>query len=283
MEITRTMKAFIRILKQPIALVIVIAVGISILYQLVSNYYEESSRQITVSAEQVQILKESFTKTWNRAPTESELSAQIENFVKDEVFYRQAVDLGLDKSDPAVKRRLRQVVELMLDDYANVYPSEDQLRQYLDQNPDKFRLDPRISFRHEYFAQADRQQAVDLLTRLNEGSIDQETIRSSMLMIPSEFDDQSKSEIERTFGMEFTTSLFELEPGEWQGPVMSAYGWHLVKISQVTPGKVPDLDQIWDQVEREWSFARKQELKDEQYQRMKQKYQVEVENVEPKI
>jgi hypothetical protein len=171
-------------------------------------------------------------------------------------------------------------MEMMLDDFASVYPSEAQLRDYLSKNPDKFRLDPKISFRHIHFPMGDRQKATDLLPGLQKGSVSAETYSGSMVMVPDQFAEESRWEVKRVFGDLFTERIFQLDQGVWQGPVESAYGWHLVKVGQLTEGEVPALNEIWDQVEREWSFDMRSRIKEEQYKKMKESYQITVENVE---
>jgi hypothetical protein len=229
---------------------------------------------------QIELLAETFQRTWNRPPTESEIEAQIENFIKDEIFFREAVAMGLDKSDPAVKRRLRQLIELMMDDLATVYPSEDQLSNYLSENPDKFIRDPIISFQHIYFSEAGWEEAKNQLYNINNNLPVDENTFVNLSLLPNQFSDETFFGVNRSFGEQFTKSVFELDTGKWQGPVESAYGWHLVYVSQIIPGFVPELSEIWDIVEREWSVEVKKEKKDAQFERIKEKYVIEFEEAE---
>ena len=274
------MKRFLKLLREPLFLFFFFGFGLFFVYTRISNLVEQKNREITVSAGQIELLAESYTKTWNRTPTEAEMLAQIDNYVMDEIFFKEAVAMGLDKTDPAVKRRLRQLMELMLDDYANVYPSESQLRSYLSEHPDEFRLDPRISFMQIHFSMEKKQEATEILSRIQNGSVKAERYEGSMVMVPNQFDNESKTGVERIFGTLFTSKIFELEEGVWQGPVESAYGWHLVYVSQRIAGEVPDLNEIWDQVEREWSFNMRRMITDEQYQKMKERYHIIIEDVE---
>ena len=265
---------FSRILREPIVLFLIFGAVLFIVYEWTTSYYELRNKEIIVTEAQVQVLSETFTKTWNREPTEKELDALIENFIKDEIFYKEAVALGLDKSDVAVKRRLRQIMEMMMDDMATVYPSEDQLKQYLSENPDKFRQDPKISFRHIYFSTDNRETAEEVLVKLKDTLPADERQFDGLALIPNEFSEETYRGIERLFGKAFTEEVFKLKPGIWEGPVESAYGYHLVYISQLTEGFVPELSEIWDEVEREWSMERRTQVKDQQYLKIKEKYTV---------
>ena len=141
-----------KFIKEPIFLFFAIGILLYVFYIFITAQFDRKNRTITVSDSQVAVLTETFKKTWNREPSEKEIESQKENFIKDEVFYKEAVAMGLDKSDVAVKRRLRQLMELMMDDAATVYPSEDQLKIYLNEHPEKFQKDPIVSFEQKYFA-----------------------------------------------------------------------------------------------------------------------------------
>lgn len=269
---------FLSLLREPIVLFFLLGFLLFIVYSLTTEYYNQHNKEIIINSGQIELLKETFTQTWNRQPTEQELNAQIENFIKDEIFYKEAVAIGLDKSDVAVKRRLRQIMELMMDEMAAVYPSEDQLKKYLSENPDKFRADPMISFRHIYFSSENRELAIEVLSKLKDTLPVDERDFNSLALIPNEFSNESYRAVERLFGKAFTDEVFELEAGIWAGPVESAYGFHLVYVSEITEGYIPELTEIWDEVEREWSVERKTEIKELQYQRIKEKYNIRYED-----
>lgn len=265
---------FLRIIREPVSLFVIMGVLLFIVYNQMTTYYDQKNKKIIVTEAQVQFLRETFTKTWNREPTKLELESQIENFIKDEIYYKEAVAMGLDKSDIAVKRRLRQIMEMMVDDMTTVNPSEDQLKKYLAENPDKFRKDPLISFRHIYFSSRNRETAFDVLGKLKDTlPVDQNSFEG-LALIPNEFSEESYRSVERLFGKSFTEQIFTLKPGSWQGPVESAYGYHLVYISALTEGFVPELSEIWDEVEREWSAEKRMEVKEQQYQKIRENYSI---------
>jgi hypothetical protein len=265
-----------RILKEPIVLFFLFGGLIFLLYTAATSLAVQKEKQIVVSIEQVEMLQASFAKTWQRPPDQKELDGLIQSYIQDEVFYREAVAMGLDKSDRAVKRRLRQTMELILDDYTTVYPTEAQLQAYLSANTGKFTVDPRISFRHQYFGMEEKEKAISQLSSLRGGKVGNDVPMAGLNLLPDHFEDETHQKVSGTFGNEFANSLFEVEVGSWRGPIKSAYGWHLVLVSELAPGIVPPLNDIWDIVEREWSLERKTKLKDEQYARMKARYEISV-------
>lgn len=269
-----TLKQFF---KKPVVLFSIVGIVLFYIYSSIADFYDRRNREIVISSNQIQLLVQTFAQTWNRAPTESELKSQIDDYIKGEVYYREAVKLGIDKTDPAIKTRLRQVMELMLDDNTSANPTRAQLEVYLSQNEDRFKVDPIISFQHLYFSLDEKTEAEQTLSGLKNGTVLVNNLNRSMAMIPSTFEEEPARIIERTFGKDFTLEVFKFNPGEWHGPIQSAYGWHLVKISDKTEGIVPPLEDIWEQVVREWTFENQKKVKEELYEEMQKKYTIIVE------
>jgi hypothetical protein len=97
------------------------------------------------------------------------------------------------------------------------------------------------------------------------------------MSVPNEFPLLARSEIARLFGEEFSRSVIELEPTQWQGPVESGYGLHLVLVTERKPARLPELAEVRDQVEREWVFTRKKEMQEAMYQKLGERYTVVIE------
>jgi hypothetical protein len=271
------MKRLLNLIREPLVLFFLLGFLLFFLYERTSAYVERNNKRIYVSQARLAMLEESYTKTWNRPPGNDELNALINDFIMDEIFYKEAVAMGLDKTDLTVKRRLRQMMEMMMDDFATIYPSEEQLRVYLAEHPEKFRRDDRISFRQLHFSMEEREEAVQLLSRLQVSESAAEDYAGGLLLLSEYYEQEIKFEVDKAFGPYFTTKLFELETGSWTGPIESPFGWHLVYIFEKLEGEVPDLEDIWDVVEREWSVERKNEIKEEQYRILREQYKIVVE------
>lgn len=266
------MKKKLAILKSPFFLFVFFGVVLYFSYTKISSSITKKNKTIVVDAMQFEIQKELYTKTWNRPPNDEQLQKQIDNIVMDEIFYREGVALGLDKSDLAIKRRLRQMVELMLEDFTTVTPNENQLRTFLNENPEKFITDYTLSFEHLYFKQDELTEAEQFLTKLQADNSLALNHTGRLSMIPSEFINESTREVSKYLGTAFTQIIVTTDSQEWFGPVASPFGYHLVKIQDKTPGEVPDLNLIWDEVEREWSNKHKQEMKKEHYRKLREQY-----------
>src|SRR4029077_11838515 len=92
-----------------------------------------------------------FSRTWQRPPTREELEGLIRDRVREEVYYRQAVAMGLDRDDTIIRRRLQQKLEFVTDDVAAVAePTDAELSAYLQRHADIFRIDRRFTFTQVY-------------------------------------------------------------------------------------------------------------------------------------
>ncbi len=238
--------------------------------------------RIVFTAGDVEQLAAGFERTWQRPPTQAELEGLLEDRVREEVFYREALALGLDRDDTIVRRRMRQKMEFLSEDLVAVEPSDADLEAWLAANREAFRLEPRVAFRQVYLSRDRRGERVQadaekLLASLREedADLDPKTL-GDPLPLPAESDALSKSEVARLFGESFATSLFELAPGRWEGPVASAYGLHLVFVGERVEGRDPALDEVRDAVEREWLADQRRRAREDSYLALREHYEVEI-------
>ncbi len=195
--------------------------------------------------------------------------------------------MGLDRDDTIVRRRLRQKLEFFTDDLvAAVDPTEQQLKAYLSEHPETFRVPSQLSFRQIYFNRDQRgmqatHDAESLLARLNGTSSEVDTAGfGDSLMLPGDYDRVSELEVARGLGNEFAAALAELPLGRWSGPVESGFGLHLVLIRERQPGSLPRLSEVRETVDWEWRHARRKEAGEAFYRGLRERYVVSVERPE---
>jgi hypothetical protein len=233
-----------------------------------------------VDAGQVAQLTSQFKRTWMRPPTDAELAGLIDNHVRDEVYYREALAMGLDQNDLLIRRRMRQKMEFILEDLsAASEPDEQALIQFLNENADRFRLEPQMSF-HQVYLNPDKnvnleKRAARILEDLRAG-VQPEMLGDTTLMA-RKFELSTLSFIARSFGDSFAEDLVKLPPEEWTGPIYSALGGHIVRVDVHKESRLPELEEIRAQVEGEYLDQRRRELKDIAYQQLRQNYQVIIE------
>ena len=104
-----------------------------------------------MTAADIQRIAAGFSTTWQRPPSESELQGAINDYIREEVLYRTGLSLGLDKDDTIVRRRIRQKMDFFLEDIVGT-PDAAELRAFFDAHADKFRVEPRISFRQVFLS-----------------------------------------------------------------------------------------------------------------------------------
>jgi hypothetical protein len=275
-----------RFWREPLVHFLLIGAGLFLVFGLTRDASEAAPNRILVTASQVQQLSAQFQRTWLRPPTDTELAGLIESYVRDEVFYREALAMGLDQDDPQVRRRMRLKLEFLLEDLSLAEsPSDEVLNAYLQQHHDRFRIEPRLSFRQVYLS-PDRRPALEadaerLLAGLRAGVAADRLGDPSML--PQEQTDVSKSEVTRTFGKTFAEQVTALEPGVWSGPLYSGLGAHLVLVTGRADGRLPELAEVRAEVEREYLAQRRAELKDAAYERLREGYEVLIEPSEARV
>ena len=273
-----------RILKEPLLHFLLLGAAIFAAYSLMSRGSSGEPGKIVVTQGQLASMRESFIRTRQRPPTREEWEGLIRDRVREEVYYREALALGLDKDDLIIRRRLRQKMEFVTDDVAaQAQPTDDELSAYLKAHPDKFRVAQQFTFRQVYLNPEKHgenlaRDAAQLLAQLNQagGTADVSALGDSF-MLDHKFDALPASEVGKLFGEKFAAKLGELAPGQWQGPVESGYGVHLVFVSERTEGRLPALAEVREAVRREWANARRLEANEKFYAAMLKRYMVTIE------
>jgi hypothetical protein len=244
-----------RLLKEPLLHFLLIGASLFFVFGLAQDGMPgRTDDQVIVSAGRIEQLNNIFTKTWQRPPSPAELKGMIDDFVLEEIYYRQAVEMGIDRDDTVIRRRLRQKFEFLTDDMAAAsVPTDEQLATYLAANADAFAKDTTYTFEQVYInperAGVDlERQVAEELAALKAGN----EAGGTGGMLPSYFDNTPARAVDNSFGRGFAKSLDALPLNDWQGPVESGLGLHLVKIAERVEGYLPDLADIRPIVEREW-------------------------------
>ncbi len=273
--------------KEPLVHFLLLGSGLFLLFHLMGDQSAQNPDRILVTQGKIENLKESFKKRWLRLPSEPELKGLVNDHIKEEVLYREALAMGLDKDDSVVRRRMRQKMRFLFEDVAaQAEPAEEELQTYLNENAAYFRTEPRFTFMHVYLSPKRRGESLQadaesLLEKLNESSdaLDIEAL-GDPTMLSRSHDDVSLSDVGAIFGQAFSQTLSELPPGRWRGPVQSAYGMHVVLVRTRTEGRDPALDEVRDTVKRELQNVRRKDVNEATYRRLLERYTVVVEQID---
>ena len=272
-----------RLLREPLLQFLALGAMLFALYGFVGKQSADAPEKIVVSASRIANLGEGFARTWRRPPSEQELQGLIEDYIRDEVFYRQGRAAGLDRDDVVIRRRVRQKMEFLAEDMSVPEPSDEQLAAYLASNPERFRAEDQITF-HQVFLSAtrrattiesDSKQVASVLTRAD-AAVDA-TLLGDPFLLGEEFRGVSATRVMNQFGERFAKRILAMEEGHWQGPVASGFGQHFVFISERVSGGLPPLDNIRPAVRREWANARRLEAEQKLYASLRERYEIVVE------
>lgn len=276
-----------KVLSEPLVHFLLLGALLFAGYEWMNRGQPEPGR-IVVAQGQIDSLKASFTRVWQRPPTPSELDGLIQDHIREEVLAREAKALGLDLDDTVIRRRLRQKMEFIAHDLATLEePTEADLREFLAKHEERFRIEPRLTVRQIYLNPSQRGDALErdaerLLAELNRpgAKVDFRSLGDATMLNP-ELVDVPAGEVSRQFGEEFAQYVESLPVGLWKGPVSSGYGMHLVIVETRTPGRTPELAEIREEIVREWAEARRREQNEQFYQELRKQYAVTIESTSP--
>ena len=260
------------LLKEP--LVHFLIAGAAVFWLLSGRAPDLGERRIVVDKAVVGAIVGRFYGSFRRLPTPDETDGMIRDHVADQVYYREALRLGLDQGDEVVVRRMRRKLEsLTVADAETAEPSDAQLQALIDRDPARYSDDPRTSFEQIYLG-ADtpdnRAAANAQLTELRAGR----PVAAQPAPLPARLDRASAGEISGMFGDEFTLTLRTLTLAQWQGPVASGVGLHLVRIDSRAAPAEPSLAAVRQRVSNDWRAAAIVRAQADGYARMLRGYDV---------
>ena len=244
----------------------------------------EAPRVIRLTAGEIEAMQKFWEKTHFRLPTESELEGLIDNRIKEEVLYREALAMGMSEGDPLIRRRLAQKMEFLSEGLMDPgEPSKADLRAYAEANPERFQEPAQISFEHVYLNPERRGKNLErdaralLVSLKNSHHSKNGWLAGDPILLNSHFDQITPTSLIGFFGEEFAQTVMELPTGEWQGPVPSAYGLHLVYVYKRTEALMPEFPDIVKKVREDLLEKRRRDAANSLYDSLRERYQIVVE------
>ena len=275
---------FKSVLKEPILHFLLIGIALFVVYGKVATP-DKAGTRIVISQSMQEDMAREFQARWSRPPGEQEMARLVVARVRDEIAYREGLALGLDRDDPVVKRRIRQKLEIVDEErIARDAPTDADLTAYLSRNAERFMQPAMITFDQIYFdgsgKPADVERAVAaarvaVMRGANSAGLGQRT------MLPGHVENMSLDLVARDFGADIAGRLATLPVGEWTGPIASGFGVHLVRVTAHAPAALPPLAAIRTQVAREWENERRTISLDENYRKLREKYDVVIDVKSP--
>jgi hypothetical protein len=260
-------QVYSRLLREPLLHFFVVgAILFAVFYGGNEGAGPESS-VIEISQARLDQLSAQFASTWNRTPSPEELENIVQLFIREEIYYRDALVLGLDKDDAVIKQRLRQKMEFLTETSASfLEPTDEELQAWYEENRVLYESRPRLALEQIFLGQIPTEAEVDrALDRL----------RSNPSVNPADIGEQSllppalrltfAEGIDAVYGAGFFSQVRDFPEAEWSGPVVSSYGTHLVRILEIEEASSPSLDDVRDVVERDWRADTADEIRERDY------------------
>jgi len=258
-------------------------VAIGLLIFFAAHAIEARSKRYVIDLSQGDVTRiaNSYAQQYGAPPTPEQLRTMVGNFVREEIYLREGLALGLGRNDEIVRRRIAQKFEFLQQD--NAVPREptlQQLRAYYAAHAANFADAPRRGFEQLYFS-ADTagdgpawDRAAAAARILKAGG---KAPIADQFPGPASIGALSADEVERLFGGDgFAKAVFAARPEEWSGPFRSGFGWHLVRVTQVSEGKPRTFKQAQGDVRRAWIEADRKARNDTASRDLLARYSVEL-------
>lgn len=240
------------------------------------------SRRVLLTGGDILQLKASFIRTWQREPTADELRGTLEQHVRQEILYREALARGYDRDDLVVRRAMQQKMEFLAASQALREPPTDQeIEAFFSLRQERYRLPAVVSFAQVYVSPdlrgADAEpHARELLSQLRAEDPDPALLRSwgDPIMLDPYYSNLTEKDVSATFGGDFATAIVASDPGQWLGPLNSGYGLHLVKVMRREDSRIPNWPEIRGRIINDMEFEAKTAARDQLYQEIAQNYEI---------
>ena len=267
-------------LRDPLVAFVLLGIGVFALDGWLAGG-ETARPVIEITPDEVERLRARWIAQWGREPTGDELQTLIDEAVDEEILYREAQRLGLDRDDAIVRRRLAQKLTFILEDAgATGPPSQAEVEEYYAQHAERYRRPERTTFEHVFLSGDSRTDpagdATVLLGELRGVGDDDWQRLGDPFMLARSYADRSDQEIAGLFGRVFTEAVAGLPVGGWSGPVESTYGVHLVRVNGRTPPRAPALSEVRDRVTADLREDRRRERSLAAYQELRDAYEVQL-------
>lgn len=277
----------LRLLRDPLLHFLLLGTLLFAVYYALNPAGESSQENlIRVTQGDIERLRQAFEKQRQYQPTEEELQGLIQAHLKEEVLYREALAMGLNKDDAIVRRRMAQKLEFLITDVTVPDEVDDSLLlTFYEENAADYMRAASLSFRHIYYNPDLRGERL-----LVEADAALQTLQSTgaglqaaddlgdRFMLSTSFQQNSTFQISRVFGSEFSERIVELAPGSWQGPIRSGYGLHLVFVYEREDASLQAFTEVRERVMTDYLFELRQSRNEEVLEKLKSRYRIVIES-----
>jgi hypothetical protein len=266
-----------RILREPLTHFVVIGIAIF----AVSHVIEERQSRYTIAVSDADLTRiaNTYTQQYGAPPTPQQMRTMVGNQVREEIYLREGLALGLDKNDEIVRRRIAQKFDFLQQDQAAPRePTESQLRSWFDAHKVRFTEPARRSFEQRFYSPDQRGDAAAKALATSAAKAlgaGQTAPQADSFPGPGTAVALASDEVERVFGgTGFGAAVFAAPVGQWSQPLRSGFGWHVIRVTEARPARARSLYEARDNVRRDWIEADRQARNDAVWQALRARYTV---------
>jgi hypothetical protein len=241
---------------------------------------EDNSRTVYLRQADVDWIKQIWSRQWHREPTPDELRGLVADYLKEELFAREAHEMKLDENDIVLRHRLAQKLSFLIEDAVQVaQPTDDDLQRLYAAHPERFQSGAHITFSQIYFSPETRKDPLADAKLVLEGlhtanKVDDPSEMGDRLLVDSDFRQTDEQTVSAVFGPEFARTIFALETGSWSGPIRSGFGVHLARITELQKSQPLPYAAARPQLLAEWQREQGQGANENFMQELRKKYKI---------
>jgi len=269
-----------RIFSEPLLQFFVLGSLLYLLVSFVQSKRERQSKEIVVDNERIGLLISNYKNQMGVLPTKEQLDAMIENYIHQEIAYREAKKMGLDNDDEIIRRRLSQKFDFLKTDLKEIpLPTGQQLKDFYQNNPSLFQTDGTVNFSHIFFTADNsndsiaKERAFFVLQQLKNSAVQRAPEKGDKFVLQYDYTEQTPLDIKQSFGDKpILDSLFSAPVHTWIGPVQSGYGWHLLYIVKRANASLIPLEANKDIVKAKYMETAKDEQNKKAFGQVEKSY-----------
>ena len=271
-----------KLLKEPLIHFLLIGACLFLLFSFLNPSEEQLENNVILidNSDEERLIK-AYQQSWNALPDEATLKKLIEEEVKAEVLYREALRMQLDHNDEIIRRRLKQKYEFLVKDLADSQQSNpDELKRFYDEHDDLYQAPTKLSFTQIYFSPDNRptplKDAQRVLSKISTLSMDQVNAKNlgDPFHIQNYFAARDYNDVRQLLGQDFAKTIFNQTQEGWLEPIKSGYGIHLVHISTIEKEHKQAFEIVKEKVSADWKIQQQKLYNERLYENLLKKYEV---------
>jgi len=271
-----------RFLKDPLVHFVLLGAAIFGLFAVLEDDPGADERRIVIPEAEIDGLWGAMSMLYGRAPTEDDIAQLIEPRIREEVLYREALALGLDRDDSQVRQRLVEKMTFLSEDLMPAEPPSDaEIAAFFETNREAFVEPARVDFEQLYFSPSVHGDGIvaaaeAALAALADGA-DPDAFGDSST-VPRVRAAASAEELSADLGEEYAAGVLALPADQaWHGPIRSFFGVHLVRVTARTETRTPALEEIRERVISALNSERRRNANEQAYQELRGRYDIIIE------